>query len=79
MSNKPARLIEPPEGYGGWLAELKDRIHAARQRASLAVNRELVLLYWRFGGTFWPGRLRKAGVPRSLSGWRRTCERRFQR
>jgi predicted nuclease of restriction endonuclease-like (RecB) superfamily len=31
------------------LRELKDRIHTAQQRATLAVNRELVLLYWQIG------------------------------
>ncbi len=49
MSDTPLRLTEPPEGYASWLADLKDRIHNARQRASLAVNRELVLLYWQIG------------------------------
>ena len=38
-----------PVGYIDWLAELKQRIHVAQQRASLAVNRELVLLYWQIG------------------------------
>ena len=32
-----------------WFAELKTRIHNAQQRAALAVNRELVLLYWQIG------------------------------
>lgn len=45
----PAALIEPPIGYADWLAELKTRIHTAQQRAALAVNRELVLLYWQIG------------------------------
>ncbi|MDD2744661.1 MAG: PDDEXK nuclease domain-containing protein [Rhodocyclaceae bacterium] len=49
MSEKPARLIEPPTGYADWLSELKTRIHTAQQRATLAVNRELVLLYWQIG------------------------------
>src|SRR5258708_18435325 len=31
------------------LAELKQRIEGAQLRASLAVNRELVLLYWQIG------------------------------
>lgn len=31
------------------LTELKTRIHQAQQRATLAVNRELVLLYWQIG------------------------------
>jgi len=38
-----------PADYAAWLAELKGRIHAAQQRATLAVNRELVLLYWQIG------------------------------
>jgi len=49
MSDKPVRLIEPPTGYADWLADLKTRIHIAQQRATLAVNRELVLLYWQIG------------------------------
>lgn len=49
MSDKPVSLIQPPEGYADWLAELKGRIHSAQQRATLAVNRELVLLYWQIG------------------------------
>ena len=38
-----------PPDYSAWLTELKTRIHTAQQRASLAVNRELVLLYWQLG------------------------------
>jgi len=49
MSDKPVRLSVSPEGYADWLAELKLRIHTAQQRATLAVNRELVLLYWQIG------------------------------
>ncbi len=37
------------EGYSELLDELKSRIHAAQARAALAVNRELVLLYWQVG------------------------------
>ncbi len=45
----PIALVEPPSGYTDWLADLKTRIHTAQQRATLAVNRELVLLYWQIG------------------------------
>jgi len=38
-----------PPDYADWLAELKTRIHSAQQRAALAVNRELVQLYWQIG------------------------------
>lgn len=42
-------LVPLPPDYAAWLAELKRRIHSAQQRATLAVNRELVLLYWQIG------------------------------
>ena len=49
MSDSPISLTPPPAGYADWLADLKGRIHTAQQRATLAVNRELVLLYWQIG------------------------------
>ena len=49
MSDIPTSLTPPPEGYADWLADLKGRIHTAQQHATLAVNRELVLLYWQIG------------------------------
>jgi predicted nuclease of restriction endonuclease-like (RecB) superfamily len=38
-----------PDSYAQFLADLKIRIQAAQLRAALAVNRELVLLYWQIG------------------------------
>ncbi len=38
-----------PASYGDWLADLKAQIRQARLRASLAVNAELISLYWRIG------------------------------
>lgn len=49
MKDKPVPLTQTPEGYGDWLADLKNRIHAAQQHATLAVNRELIVLYWQLG------------------------------
>ena len=49
MSDSPISLTMPPAGYADWLADLKGRIHTAQQRATLAVNRELLLLYWQIG------------------------------
>ena len=43
MSN----LIHPE--YGNWLSTIKEQIRTARLKASLAVNRELILLYWNIG------------------------------
>ena len=49
MTEPPASLVPVPIGYADWLVDLKARIHSAQQRAALAVNRELVLLYWQIG------------------------------
>src|ERR1041385_5505131 len=38
-----------PYSYAQFLAALKSRIQAAQLRAALAVNREMVLLYWEIG------------------------------
>ena len=48
-SAPPPSLTPPPSGYAEWLVDLKTRIHGAQQRAALAVNRELVGLYWQIG------------------------------
>ncbi len=42
-------LPAPPAGYAAWLADLKTRIREARLRAALAVNSELISLYWQIG------------------------------
>jgi len=57
--NKLAPLF--PEGYEGFLQDLKRQIRSAQLRAGLAVNRELVLLYWRIGS----GILER----QNLAGW----------
>jgi len=49
MVDKGVAFVDLPEGYAGWLADLKGRIYAAQQRAVLAVNSELVRLYWQIG------------------------------
>jgi len=38
-----------PDSYGQFLSDLKGRIRAAQLRASMAVNRELVLRFWQIG------------------------------
>ena len=48
MTTEPASTAAP-QGYADWLALLKGQIAQARQRASLAVNAELVQLYARIG------------------------------
>jgi predicted nuclease of restriction endonuclease-like (RecB) superfamily len=38
-----------PDSYGALLATLKTQVRSARLRAQLAVNAELLALYWRIG------------------------------
>ncbi|ROH86942.1 DUF1016 domain-containing protein [Pseudomethylobacillus aquaticus] len=45
--NKKSALF--PADYADWLADIKSRVTAARQRAALAANAELVRLYWQIG------------------------------
>lgn len=44
-----AQLVKVPKGYPELLDDLKKRIRTAQLRAGLAVNRELILLYWEIG------------------------------
>jgi hypothetical protein len=47
VAQKPAAQL--PSGYGSFLEDLKERIHAARIKAALSANRELIALYWHIG------------------------------
>ncbi|MFT4101019.1 MAG: PDDEXK nuclease domain-containing protein [Burkholderiaceae bacterium] len=38
-----------PADYADWLSDIKNRVTAARQRAALAANGELIGLYWQIG------------------------------
>jgi predicted nuclease of restriction endonuclease-like (RecB) superfamily len=49
------------KGYDEFLRDLKDRIRSAQVKAALAVNRELVLLYWQIG--------RQILARQKLEGW----------
>jgi predicted nuclease of restriction endonuclease-like (RecB) superfamily len=42
-------VAREPKGYAEFLSQLKDRIRRAQLRASLAVNHEMVVLYWQTG------------------------------
>ena len=44
-----SELLVNSKSYQTLLADLKQRIRTAQVRAALAVNRELVLLYWGIG------------------------------
>jgi hypothetical protein len=46
----PAKAVSllPPD-YPTFLRDIKARIHTAQVKATLAANRELILLYWDIG------------------------------
>lgn len=44
-----SNLSTAPSGYADWLADIKARVTAARQRVALAANAELVSLYRQIG------------------------------
>lgn len=48
-SNQITKRQALPDSYPVFLQELKQRIRESQLHASVSVNRELVLLYWRMG------------------------------
>src|SRR5262249_13787908 len=44
-----AQLAKLPVDYAQWLEWLKARIRTIQAKATLVVNRELILLYWQIG------------------------------
>ena len=48
-SNRLIKRSSLPDSYPALLHELKQRIRESHVRASVSVNRELVLLYWHIG------------------------------
>ena len=51
METGMASELMPPVGYAELLDQLKVRIRSPRLQAALAVNRELIHLYWEIGRT----------------------------
>ena len=43
------KALQSPPGYAALLKDIKERVRTAQMRATLAVNRELILLYWSIG------------------------------
>src|SRR5882724_3799403 len=58
---KPKSSLPDPERYAALLRELKSRIVSARLQAALAVNKQLIVLYWSIG--------RDILVRQSEEGW----------
>ena len=43
------KTLQAPPGYAALLKDIKERVRTAQMRATLAVNWELILLYWSIG------------------------------
>jgi hypothetical protein len=43
------KTLQAPPGYAAVLKDIKERVRTAQVRAALAVNHELILLYWSIG------------------------------
>lgn len=55
------------------LAAIKQRIQSSQTRAVLAVNAELLSLYWDVCGSWMPGSVSAPGVRRWWSKWHKIC------
>jgi DUF1016 N-terminal domain len=60
------------EGYDEFLRDLKNRIRWAQVKAALAVNRELVLLYWQIGRQILARQKLEGWGQKSLGSWLKT-------
>ena len=74
MSNDQTSIAE---GYDDFLRDLKERIRSAQVRAVLAVNRELVLLYWLLGRDILQRQQQQGWGAKVLSAYLLTCDPRF--
>jgi hypothetical protein len=74
-----ADIISDSKSYHDLLARLKNQIRTAQVRAAVAVNQELVLLYWGIGKRFWTARPARVGEARWLIGWLGIYGLNFQR
>ena len=61
-----------PQTYPALLASIKERIQRAQVRAAVAVNQELVLLYWSIGKEILTSSTNRAGARASSLDSQRT-------
>lgn len=66
-----ADVIPSSKRYQDLLTRLKNQIQMAQVQAAVAVNQELVLLYWRIGKEILTRHGKMAGGLGSSSDWRR--------
>ena len=66
--------IPSTQTYMALLASIKERIQGAQVRAALAVNRELILLYWGIGSEITRRQKEEGWGTKSLTLWPGTCQ-----
>ena len=66
-------LFKITEEYKSFLRDLRERIRSAQVRAALAVNGELVMLYWQIGAPSLSGSGSTAGARKSSTACPPTC------
>ncbi len=57
-----------PPDYQAFLQSIKTRVQQAQLNALVAVNRELILLYWQIGRAIWSGKKSRDGEQRLSTG-----------
>jgi hypothetical protein len=67
--SKPALT---PDSYQTLLSDVKQRVSQARLRASLSINRELIVLYWQIGREVLIRQQNEGWGLRSSTGWQPT-------
>jgi hypothetical protein len=72
-------LIPNSKTYLELLERVKRQIRTAQMGAALAVNQQLVLLYWGIGKEILQRQANEGWGAKSLTDWRGTCARSFQR
>ena len=70
-------MLEPSFDYPTFLNDLKTQIRVSLTKAALAVNRELVLLYWNIGKRILEEQKRQGWVRKWYSNWQKTCGSNF--
>jgi predicted nuclease of restriction endonuclease-like (RecB) superfamily len=49
LARSASGLVEAPDGYGQWLADVKARVRATRFQVARSVNADMIGLYWSIG------------------------------
>ena len=71
MSDQPVSLT--PTDYAALLGDIKQRVRHAQTRAMLAVNAELIRLYWDIGALIHTRQQQEGWCAAVIHAWRAIC------